>query len=281
MNGVTSSGYLRYPHIHGDLLVFVAEDDVWLAPADGGRAWKLSADSAQVSFPRFPPDGSPIAWTGWRDGSAEVYVTDPDGSATSRLTYWGDATTRVTGWTRAGEVLAVSATGQPETHLTWAYAVPLEGAPPRRLPFGPVGDLALEEAGTALLTGRMNNELAYWKRYRGGTRGKLWTATEQDPLFTRVLADLDGQLGSPMLIGGRLFFLSDHEGTGNIYSAALDGSDIARHTDHDGMYVRNPSTDGQRIVYHVAGDIWILDGPDAADPRRGEGTHRSPASGPG
>jgi tricorn protease len=277
MKRVTSSGYLRYPHIHGDLLVFASEDDIWLAPADGGRAWRLSADSAQVSYPRFSRDGATIAWTSWRDGHPEVHTADPEGSAARRLTHWGDARTRVTGWTRAGEVLAVSATGQPETYLTWAYAVPLEGAPPRRLPFGPVADLALEEAGTALLTGRMNNELAYWKRYRGGTRGKLWTATEQDPLFTRMLADLDGQLASPMIIGGRLFFLSDHEGTGNIYSCALDGSDVTRHTDHDGMYVRNPSTDGQRIVYHVAGDIWILDRPDAPEARKLEVTLGSPA----
>ena len=82
-----------------------------------------------------------------------------------------------------------------------------------------------------------------------------------------------------MLIGGRLFFLSDHEGTGNIYSCALDGGGIARHTDHDGWYARNPSTDGQRIVYHVAGDIWILDGPDAPEPRRLEITLGSPAAG--
>ena len=95
-----------------------------------------------------------------------------------------------------------------------------------------------------------------------------------------MLADLDGQLASPMLIGGRLFFLSDHEGTGNIYSCALDGSGIARHTDHDGWYARNPSTDGQRIVYHVAGDIWILDGPDAPEPRPLEITLGSPGAGP-
>ena len=209
MKCVTSFGYLRYPHLHGDLLVFAAEEDIWLAPADGGRAWRLTADRAQVSYPRFSRDGTNIAWTSWRDGNPEVYTADTEGNDAGRLSYWSDARTRVTGWTRAGEVLAVSATGQPETYLTWAYAVPLEGSPPRRLPFGPVVDLSLEETGTALLTGRMNNEPAYWKRYRGGTRGRLWIATDQDPLptspspFIRVLADVDGQLGGPMLIAWR------------------------------------------------------------------------------
>ncbi len=276
---MTSSGYLRYPHIHGDLLVFAAEEDIWLAPADGGRAWRLSADHAQVSYPRFARDGSRVAWTSWRHGNPEVHTADAEGNDAGRLTYWSDPRTRVTGWTRAGEVLAVSAAGQPETYLTWAYAVPLEGSPPRRLPFGPVVDLALEETGSALLTGRMNNEIAYWKRYRGGTRGRLWIATDQDPLFTRLLADVDGQFSGPMLIGGRLFFLSDHEGTGNIYSCALDGSGVRRHTDHDGWYARNPATDGQRIVYHVAGDIWILDGPDAPEPRKLDISLGSPAMG--
>ena len=44
------------------------------------------------------------------------------------------------------------------------------------------------------------------------------------------------------------------------------------------MYARNPSTDGQRIVYHVAGDIWILDSPDAPEPRRLDITLGSPAA---
>ncbi len=278
MNRVTAAGYLRYPHVHGELVVFAAEDDIWLAPAGGGRAWRLSADAAPVSHPRFSRDGTSIAWTSWRDGNPEVYVTDPDGSAAARLTYWGDNRTGVAGWTAGGEVLAVTAAGQPETQFTWAYAVPVEGAPPRRLPFGPVTELALEETGTALLTGRMGREPAHWKRYRGGTAGKLWVASDQDPLFTRVLADLKGQLAGPMLIGGRLFFVSDHEGTGNIYSCAPDGTGLVRHTDHDGFYARNPSTDGQRIVYHVAGDIWLLDGPDAPAPRKLEVTLGSPAA---
>ena len=256
-----------------------AGDDVWLAPAAGGRAWRLSADDVPVSYPRFSRDGSQVAWTSWRDGNPEVYSAEVDGSAAARLTYWGDPQTRVTGWTAAGEVLAVTAANQPAAKYRRAYAVPGDGTPPRLLPFGAVTDVAIEEAGTALLTGSVVGEPAFWKRYRGGRTGKLWTATAADPLFTRVLADLDGQLASPMLIGGRLFFLSDHEGTGNIYSCALDGSGITRHTDHDGLYARNPSTDGQRIVYHVAGDIWILDGPDAPEPRQLEITLGSPAAG--
>ena len=51
------TGYLRYPHIHGDLVTFVAGDDVWLAPAAGGRAWRLSADGTQVSYPRLSRPG--------------------------------------------------------------------------------------------------------------------------------------------------------------------------------------------------------------------------------
>ena len=40
--------YLRYPHLHGDLVTFVAADDVWLAPVPGGRAWRLTDDRAPV-----------------------------------------------------------------------------------------------------------------------------------------------------------------------------------------------------------------------------------------
>jgi len=271
MNRVATPGYLRYPHVHGDLLTFVTEDDVWLAPAEGGRAWRLTSDGGQASNPRFSPDGATIAWTSWRDGGIpEIYTAELDGGTggpATRRTYWGDLRTRTTGWTDGGEVLATSAVDQPSSQRTHAYAVPL-GSPPRRLPFGQVNDLALTTTATALLTGQRGDP-AYWKRYRGGTGGRLWVATGDDPLFTRLLGGLNGQLASPMIIGGRLVFLSDHEGTGNLYSAALDGTDLRRHTDHDGFYARNPATDGTRVVYHVAGDIWTLDtlDPDAR-PRR-------------
>ncbi|HEU5416650.1 MAG TPA: PDZ domain-containing protein [Streptosporangiaceae bacterium] len=263
---MTSSGYLSFPHVHGDLLTFVAEDDVWLAPAGGGRGWRLSADAARATRPRFSPDGDRVAWTGTTDGTPEVYLAPAGGGPGRQLTWWGDDQTETCGWTPAGEVLAISAAGQPFTHFTRAYAVGAGDEPAiRELPYGQVADLAVQASGAALLTGCWGRDPAYWKRYRGGTSGRLWTGGA-DGGFRRVLAGVRGQFASPMLVGGRLAFLSDHEGTGNVYSCALDGSDLRRHTDHDGGYARQASTDGERIVYCSGGRVWLLPSLDAAGP---------------
>jgi tricorn protease len=259
---VTPAGYLRFPHLQGDLLTFVADDDVWLAPLAGGRAWRVSADRAPASHPRLSRDGSLLAWASASDGACEVRVCEVDGGQARRLTYWGDSATRVTGWTPDGEIIALTAAGQPFERLTWAYTLPVAGGAPRRHPFGPVADCAVEPVGTVLLNGTWGRDPAFWKRYRGGTSGRLWVRPEGQEEFGRVLAGLAGQFASPMLVGGKLVFLSDHEGTGNLYSCELDGTGLRRHTDHDGFYARQASTDGRRVVYQCAGEIWLLDGLD-------------------
>jgi tricorn protease len=271
---MTSDIYLRFPHVHDDLLAFVAEDDVWLAAADGGRAWRLSADDAAASWPRLSGDGGRIAWSAARDGAPEVYVADVAGGRSTRLTYWGDVRTRVSGWTPDDEILVVTAGGQPFAHRPVAYVVSADpaAAGPRLLPFGQVSELAVERAATAVLTGGYLDP-AWRKRYRGGTAGRIWLRTrpaagDAEGEFRRMLTGIAGHFASPMLVGGRLAFLSDHEGTGNIYSVDYDGADLRRHTDHDGPYARHASTDGERIVYMCRGELWVLDSLAAPEPRR-------------
>jgi tricorn protease len=264
---MTHAGYLRFPHVRGDVLTFVADDDVWLAPADGGRAWRISSDHAPVSFPRLSPDGTLLAWTSWCDDTPEIRLCEVEGGNARRLTYWGDGYTRMVGWEPGGGILALTAAGQPFDRMLWAHVLALPGGAPRRLPFGPVADLALTGEATALLSGTWGRDPAYWKRYRGGTAGRLWIRGRDSEPFQRVLAGVAGQFACPMLVAGRLVFISDHEGTGNLYSCLPDGSDLRRHTDHDGFYARQASTDGQRVVYQRCGEIWLLDSLDA-EPRR-------------
>ncbi|GAA1841533.1 S41 family peptidase [Pseudonocardia ailaonensis] len=271
--------YLRFPHPGASpagqsSVVFVAEDDVWTAPLAGGRAVRLTADGVPAARPRFSPDGTRVAWTSWKDGAPEVRVTDAEGGAARRLTFWGDLRTRSVGWTPDGRVLAVSATGQHTGANTWAYAIDPEGGRPERLPYGPVSVVVPGEPGV-LLGRTMSREMAWWKRYRGGTAGTIWWDAEGSGEFARILSDLDGQLDSPMLVGGRIAFLSDHEGWGNLYSVDRESlGDLRRHTDHGGsagsagtgappFYARHAATDGTRVVHESAGELYLLEDLDS------------------
>ncbi|MFJ8807356.1 S41 family peptidase [Streptomyces sp. NPDC102490] len=285
--------YLRLPHLSGDRLCFVAEDDLWLASLDGpGRAWRLTVDRTKAGPPRFSPDGRHIAYTSWRSLVPEVHLVPVDGGPGRQLTHWGGFDTRVCGWSPpdpdgTAAVLAVASHGEPFSHLTWAYKVTPDGDPGRKLPWGPVTDIQAAdldgERRTLLLTGTPPHEPAAWKRYRGGATGRLWLHGE------RLLPDLGGHLAAPMFVGGRIAFLSDHEGVGNLYSCAHDGTGLRRHTDHDAFYARNASSDGTRVVYQCAGDLWIVDdlAPGSAPrrldvrlsgPRAGRRTYQVPAA---
>jgi tricorn protease len=114
----------------------------------------------------------------------------------------------------------------------------------------------------------MSREAAAWKRYRGGTAGKLWLDPDGAGEFHRVLADLDGNIECPMWSGERIAFLSDHEGTGAVYSCEPDGSGLRRHTPLDGFYARQATGDGTRIVYTSAGRLHLLESTEGtAEPR--------------
>ncbi|SEN10047.1 tricorn protease [Actinacidiphila rubida] len=276
MGGVSDGAYLRFPHLNGELVCFAAEDDIWTAPlgtpgGSPGRAWRVTADRTRVGPPRFSPDGTTIAFTNWRSLDPEVYLVPVDGGAARRLTYWGSSDTRVCSWTPDGQVLAVSSHGKPFAYHTWAYSVPVEYGPGGPLPWGPVSDIAVQdracaegggtERRTLLLTGTPPHEPYAWKRYRGGATGRLWLHGE------RLVPGIDGHLSSPMFVRGRIAFLSDHEGVGNLYSCAPDGGDLRRHTDHADFYARSAATDGERVVYQCAGDLWLVEDLAAADAR--------------
>ena len=274
---MAESCYLRYPHVAGDLITFTAEDDVRLASlseaADGHgtRAWRLTADQAPVLHPRLNPSATHVAWTSTRDGSRsvgrgaprEAYAVPAEGGPARRLTYWGDRFATVRGWVSDNEVLVLSRTGQHSSMKTWAFAVPLSG-PARRLDYGPAGDVAVCD-GAVLVGSAMNFEPAeptQWKRYRGGAGGKIWFSPDGSH-YARIFADVGDNLVNPMIVGVRVVFLSDHEGTGALYSALPDGTDLRRHTDLGPYYARHATTDGQRVVYQQAGEIWLLESLDA------------------
>ena len=252
-----TSGYYRYPTIHQDTIVFACEDDLWSVPAQGGIARRLTSNLGEVSYPFLSPDGSQIAFIGREDGQIEVYCMPAQGGPARRLTYMGGSQVQTAGWTTDGKILFTNNAQQPFGFLQYLYAVDAAGSTPRRIEVGPASSVAYGSGGLCVI-GRNTHDPARWKRYRGGTAGQLWIDLNGQSDFHR-LGSLNGNLDSPMVIAGRIYFISDHEGTGNIYSCLPDGSDLRRHTDHQDFYVRNASTDGQRIIYHAGANLYLLD----------------------
>lgn len=263
---MTIEGYYRYPTICQDTVVFSCEDDLWLVPAGGGIAHRLTANLGMTSHPALSPNGHWLAFVGREEGDREVYVMPADGGPATRLTFLGASNTTVLGWTADGKkIVYASNAGQPFRHLTPLYTIDPAGGSPELLPFGPAGAVSFGPAGGVVL-GRRRQEMAYWKRYRGGTAGHIWIDVKGSGRF-KPLLNLQSNVVYPMWLGERIYFLADHEGIGNIYSCTVRGTKIRRHTDHNDFYARQPATDGRRIVYCAGADLYVFD-PENGESRK-------------
>ncbi|MGH8875566.1 MAG: S41 family peptidase, partial [Acidimicrobiia bacterium] len=145
------------------------------------------------------------------------------------------------------------------------YSVRLDGSGvPEPFRVGPARAISFAQRGGGVVVGRNTRDPARWKRYRGGTAGTIWVDRRGGGEFEELLR-LEGNLAHPMWVRDRIYFVSDHEGTGNLYSVTPTGRNLTRHTEHRDFYARSPQTDSRRIVYHAGADLYLF------DPRTGEG----------
>jgi tricorn protease len=256
-----TQGYYRFPTIHGDAVVFVSEDDLWTVSTGGGVARRLTSGLGSASHPALSRDGKWLAFSGRDEGNLEVYVMPAVGGEARRLTYLG-ANTLVVGWTNDSKVVFSSNAQQAFGGPPRLWTIAMDGGAPELLPTGPAQSISFGPNGRCVI-GRNALDPARWKRYRGGTAGDLWIDPTGKGQFRRLI-DLKGNLSRPLWIGARIYFLSDHQSVGNLYSCTPTGKDLKRHTRHEDFYVRNLATDGRRIVYHAGADLFVFDPSTAA-----------------
>jgi len=249
------SGYYRFPTISNETIVFVCEDDLWTVPINGGVARRLTSNLGATSSPQLSPNGELLAFAGREEGPTEVYVMPALGGEAKRLTYQG-SNASVVGWNADGNNILYSS-GAGSAFGAWIWSISHDGGEPQRQPYGPANHIAFGSNGGVVL-GRLTREPARWKRYRGGTAGQLWIDNDGDGQF-QPFSPVESNFTTPMWIEDRIYFISDHEGIGNIYSCLTSGEDMQRHTHQETYYCRSAQTDGTRIVYHAGADLWVYE----------------------
>jgi tricorn protease len=260
---------LRFPDIHGDRVVFTYAGDLWLAPAAGGAATRLTAHPGLELFAKFSPDGRSIAFTGQYDGDEQVYVVPAAGGVPKQLTFypargplnprWG-YDNQVVNWTPDGTAVLFRALrdawGLADSRL---YTVPAAGGlgQPLPMPISGAGDLAPD--GKRIVYTPNARDFRTWKRYQGGWQQDLWLfdLASHD---SRKLTDHPRSDRDPMWIGETIYFSSDRTGTLNLYAQNLAGGAARQLTQSRQWDVRWPSSDNQgRIVYEQNGELVVFD----------------------
>ncbi len=259
------NGYYRFPAIHGDTIVFTSEGDLWTVDARGGTARRLTSHPGMETYPAISPDGLTLAFSAQYEGPTEVYTMPLAGGLPERHTFAGQSAT-VAGWTPDGKILYAT---QKYSTLPNAQLVVLDPAANAEtlLPLNQAADGAFGASGQTLYFTRLPFQGSYTKRYKGGTAQNLWTYTLGADEAAPLTADYAGTSKNPMVWQGRIYFLSDRDGSMNIWSMNVKGDGLKQHTFHKGFDASSPSLDAGRIAYQLVADLRVFDigtGNDAA-----------------
>ncbi len=248
-------GYYRSPAIKGDEVVFTAEGDLWKFNLNTNSVQRLTTNHGMETQASFSSDGKLIAFVGEYEGPSEVYIIPSKGGEPKRLT-WEENSPNISGWTNKGKILYSTTyySTLPDARLleldpatSISTVIPLSQA-----------DQGVYTDKEELIFTRLRKQSSHTKRYIGGTAQSIWKfdGTSEAVHLTEAF---EGTCKDPMFYKDRIYFLSDRDGTMNIWSMNRAGNDLKQHTFSKGWDLTEADMDDGRIVYRKGADILLYD----------------------
>ena len=263
--------FMMNPHVHGDLITFSYQGDIWIVDRDGTPVRRVTNHVARDVSPRFSPDGRTIAFSSNRFGNNDVFLVPVEGGSRPS----SPSTPRVTMW-RAGPGTAASCSSPPGgtirsfrpsircprrgiSPFPWRWTRP--GTPP-----------SVRTAGIWCSTGPPVSTSR--KGQRGNRTTDIWIMDREAGTFTK----LTDPVANPEMEGFRehvhdaipmwgaddmIYFVSERDGIFNLWKMSPDGGNVSQVTRHTQGGVKYPaiSNDGRTIVYTNDHELFVLDVP--------------------
>lgn len=258
---------LRFPHIHGDFVVFVYGGDLWRAPSLGGEARQLTSHPGQELFPKISPDGRLIAFSAEYSGSRQVYVMPAEGGQAKQLTFYndvGDMPPRggfdywVLGWAPDGKILVRMNRAPWDQRIGRPFLVDPAGGLETPLPLPHTGGASFSADGKQLAYCPIDREFRTWKRTRGGRAQDIWLY-DLETNRSQQLTEDPGTDNFPMWVDETIYFTSDRDGTLNLFAYDLPSKKLRKVTDFDTWDVLWPSLGDDQIVFMKGGYLYRFD----------------------
>jgi TolB protein len=240
-------------------LLFVSVKDgdyaIFGADADGGHARRLTKEQGDPSTPAglffqvepfWSPDGNRIGFVSGRDGVGHLFVMNPDGTGTKRLTNDPKQDDGRASWSPDGKSIVFGREGA-------LFRIPAGGGAAHRVGkgLGAAADPAFSPDGKLI---------AYDYRKPGAPVRELYVMNA-DGTGIRQVTRLGNVSGLPAWSpdGNRIAFQSNVRGSRyEIYTVRADGGAVTQVT-HSTIDAIQPawSPDGKEIAFSRDGAIWV------------------------
>ncbi|HUQ31861.1 MAG TPA: PDZ domain-containing protein [Pyrinomonadaceae bacterium] len=255
---------LQTPTVSRTQVAFVYAEDIWVVERQGGEARRLTTNPARERNPVFSPDGSLIAFARFNPAggpfSWDVYVVPASGGEERRLTYHPDLDFPIN-WTPDGKnVLVLSFRNRTSILGGGLYTVPAKGGFPAEVPLPRGWTGSFSPAGDRLAYTPLVNPLDVfaWRNYRGGGTSKIRLSRLADGQ-TETIPRENSNDTDPMWVGDKVYFVSDRDGTENLFVYDTRKRVVSQLTRFEKYGVRFASAGGGAIVFAQGGALHLFD----------------------
>lgn len=247
----------------GKTVAFTYKGDIYTVSVDGGEARQITTNSRYDTAPVWSPDGKKIAFASDREGTYDIYVVNSNGGQPVRLTTGGGRELPLAFLNDS--ILLLQGNKVPFKELSVppflpaAYTVNINRPGTREVPYLsiPVQAASVSRDGKILYQDRKGFENLYRKHERSSGTADIWLIN--DGRYTK-LTDFNGHDLNPVWApGGQTFYyISEKDGTLNVYERSVDGSTEKQLTHFEKHPVRelSASNDGT-LAFSWDGELYI------------------------
>ena len=265
--------WMRYPAISpdGKQIAFTYKGSIYVVPAAGGQATRLTSSEMHSTMPVWSPDSKTIAYACNRYGNFDIFTVPAAGGASKRVTTHS-AKEEPYAFSNDGQKIYYGATIAdpasnvlfPKSYMGELYAVSVNGGRPERILATPAQYINFSRDGKKFLyQDRKGGEDDFRKHHTSSITRDIWLYDSASGKHTQ-LTNWAGEDRNPIYADAdkSIYFLSERGGTFNVWSMPADNTaaakQVTRFKTHPVRFLS--AADNGTLCFGYNGEIYTMSG---------------------